>query len=63
MNTITCHVCQVDVLVDNASTVSSHRTSEGTIGYIRCPLGHLSVVRFARARPSVRVPRREPCSA
>jgi hypothetical protein len=59
MNTITCHHCHVDVLVDSASTVSLHRTSEGTVGYVRCPLGHLNVVRFHQTRvalPNARMP-------
>ena len=46
MHTITCRHCHVDVLVDSATTVSMHRTSEGTISYVRCPMGHLSVARF-----------------
>ena len=62
MHTITCHHCHTDVLVDSASTVSLHRTSEGTIGYVRCPLGHLSVVRFHRARVALPSPRHQvPC--
>lgn len=66
MHTITCRHCHLDVLVDSASTVSMHRTSEGTIGYVRCPLGHLSVIRFDTRRAvltTARRPEPEPCVA
>jgi hypothetical protein len=66
MHTITCRHCQIDVLVDNDSTVSMHRTSDGTIGYVRCPLGHLSVVHFDTRRAVYAAAHRrepEPCTS
>lgn len=46
-----CTHCGRDYLVGTRSLVSFHNTSDGPVGYVRCPEGHLSVVAFHTDRP------------
>ena len=41
-----CNRCGTAHTGTSRDLVSTHRTSEGPIAYVRCPHGHLSVVAF-----------------
>jgi hypothetical protein len=46
MPTLTCSCCGHAYELNVSSLISTHRTSEGTVGYARCPSGHLAVVQL-----------------
>lgn len=49
MHEHTCR-CGLRFPVSSDTAVSLHRSSDGLVGYVRCPLGHLSVASFATRR-------------
>lgn len=54
---IDCPKCEKQQLVTNKSIVSVHRTSEGMVGYVRCPSGgHVILHRFEEAYPNPKPP-------
>jgi hypothetical protein len=40
---VACRRCGKPIVVRWAEVVSSHRTSEGTVAYVRCPCGGLGI--------------------
>lgn len=41
--TFQCHTCHHQHSLSDRTIVSRHRTSEGDVVYVRCPIGHLTV--------------------
>lgn len=48
MFTINCTHCQKTSLVNLTNIVSTHRSMEGTVAYVKCHCGGMSVHVFAR---------------
>ncbi|MFP3906171.1 MAG: hypothetical protein ACLFRV_04845 [Acidimicrobiales bacterium] len=46
MFTFHCNRCDTTHTGSSRDVVSVHTTSEGRIAYVRCPLGHLSVLKY-----------------
>ncbi|MBW3611977.1 MAG: hypothetical protein KY438_10710 [Actinobacteria bacterium] len=47
-----CRTCDQAFVAGPASFASLHHTTDGLIGYARCPTGHVNVVNFhARVHP------------
>lgn len=46
MFTFRCNRCDTTHTGSSRDVVSVHATSQGRIAYVRCPLGHLSVLSF-----------------
>lgn len=44
MTQLRCHRCHQVFAVERHHLASLHHTSDGLVGYVRCPEGHLSVV-------------------
>ena len=40
---VACRRCGEPIVVRWAEVISSHRTSEGTVAYVRCPCGGLGI--------------------
>lgn len=53
---INCPTCEAQQLVTNKNIESVHRTSEGMVGYVRCPGGHTVLHQFAMAYPKPKPP-------
>ena len=53
---IECTECEGLCLVTNRHIQSIHSTSEGMIGYVKCPSGHTVIHRFAEAYPKPKPP-------
>jgi hypothetical protein len=45
-----CVSCDVSFPVEARSLVALHNTSDGPVGYLRCPTGHLDAVRLHEPR-------------
>jgi hypothetical protein len=45
-----CVSCDVSFPVETRSLVALHHTSDGPVGYLRCPTGHLDAVRLHEPR-------------
>lgn len=48
---IQCPQCDAQHLVTNTHIQSTHSTSEGIVGYVRCAAGHTVMHRFPAAYP------------
>lgn len=48
MFTINCNKCHRTSLVNTHNIVSTHRSLDGTVAYVKCHCGHLAVHVFAR---------------
>ena len=48
MLTIRCGHCQKRYLVGTRSIVSLSHTTDGPVGYVRCPEGHITATDFGR---------------
>jgi len=53
---IDCRYCSTQHLVTNAHIQSTHRTSEGMVGYVRCAQGHTVIHRFTNPYPKPKPP-------
>jgi hypothetical protein len=62
MYSLDCHHCRRHYVVDAGSIISSHRTSEGRVAYVRCPADH-ALVRFVEDERFTRIPRRSAFAA
>ena len=41
-----CDTCEITYLVDTHFLISLHNTTNGPVGFARCPRGHRTIVRF-----------------
>ncbi len=46
-----CRECAVVYVVAESRIESQHRSGEGLVGYVWCPVGHLAIHQFAEAYP------------
>jgi hypothetical protein len=46
MADLSCRMCAQPFPADPSSLVSLHPTTEGLVGYARCPTGHVNLVSF-----------------
>jgi hypothetical protein len=46
MTHLSCRTCAQPFPADASSLVSLHHTTDGLVGYARCPTGHVNVVNF-----------------
>lgn len=51
-----CQACDAVYLVGARSLVSLQHTTEGPVGYLRCPRGHVTVVEFRSGAQRTAVP-------
>jgi hypothetical protein len=46
MTHLSCRTCAQLFPADASSLVSLHHTTDGLVGYARCPTGHVNLVNF-----------------